>query len=172
MPIDHSKNTMNGNQLNKIANTKWSSIQGRTSNLPIYEIRIGDLIASGLGGPKLLDIVKSMTKNRKKENADYIRATDYDDRQGNMPVAPAGKLEYREYSVPGNKFPEKSYVRLVSDMKNKRLYITPTHYDTWLVDSNDAQGQGGNNVVANNARGAANPFFLLAGVGAYNSLFY
>lgn len=98
--------------------------------------------------------------------ADLTRQpTDHADRDGNLPVAPP-YLGYREYNIPENKFTMPNFPRLVADIVNKRLYITPTHYDTWFTDPNLARAQNGATPGGNR-----NPFFLLRGVFAYNTLF-
>jgi hypothetical protein len=79
---------------------------------------------------------------------------------------------YREYSLPDNTFPNTGYVRLVADLKNKRLFLTPTHYDIWLEDPHAAGTAIVNAAINPTTGGARNPFYLLRGAGVHNSLFY
>jgi hypothetical protein len=62
-------------------------------------------------------------------------------------------------------------VRLVADLKNKRLYITPTHYDVWLENRSAADYADVNAPIDPAAVGARNPFYLLRKAGAANPLF-
>jgi hypothetical protein len=145
----------------------------RTTNLPIYEIAYSTFRNNSLSGAKLDTIVTSIVKNNNNDLINgYRQPTDHDDRLGNLPVAPGGGVVYREYYLPDNGFGSSGYLRLVADLKNKRLFITPTHYDVWL-ESPQAAGTAAVNAAINATTGGArNPFYLLRGAGAYNSLFY
>lgn len=180
MPVNHVGNTANGNQLNGIANTHGSSLSGRLTNLPIYEIRYYDFVNSPLSGKtsekgkkkSFEEIVESMEKDNIRDAAKgYRQPTDHDDRLGNLPLAPGGRIVYREYFVPDNKFTWPGFPRMVADPGSRRLFITPTHYDVWLQDPVAAAAIPGANFMPPGTPGARNPFFLITGVGAVNSMF-
>ena len=172
MPFDHVGNNKNGNALKKIAST-GSYLQGRTTSLPIYEIRLGDLQSEAVSGDSLITVIQSIVKNDTQDLAKgYRQPTNHDDRLGNLPAAPGNGVTYREYFLKNNKFPMSGFVRLVADLKNKRMFITPTHYDIWLTDNNLASHANTQNEIASTTAGACNPFFLLSGLGAWNNCFY
>jgi hypothetical protein len=159
MPVDHAANRVNGNALGahrKVDGTGayTTSLAGRTTGLPIYEIDCGTLISSGLAGANFWKVVNAITLNDLKDRQNgYRQPTDHDDRLGNLPVAPP-PLKYREYYLANNGFTSPGYVRLVADLTNRRLYITPTHYDEWNDGTNNR-----------------NPFYWLRRSHVYNGLF-
>jgi hypothetical protein len=159
MPIDHLANANNGNAVKKVATTT-TIYSGRTSKLPIYTVGL-----SGLGkvvGDILQKVISSMKPDDEKDLMQgYRQPTDHDNRDGNLPVAPGNGVAYREYYVPGNTLPKPAYLRLVADMQNRRLYITPTHYDVWVQDRKVAENLSAGAAVAPTTTGAQNPFFLL-----------
>ena len=159
MAFDHLANTNNGNAIKKIAETS-STLQGRTTNLPIYDLHlsklvvaIGDVVSTVLGSIK--------ANNMKDLEQGYRQKTDHDDRLGNLPVVPGAGVQYREYFVPGNKLPKAAFARLVADITNARLFITPTHYDVWIMDRTVSRELGNNAAIAPGQAGAQNPFFLI-----------
>jgi hypothetical protein len=101
----------------------------------------------------------------------YRQPTDHGDTLGNLPVAPGGKVVYREYFLPGNKFTWPGFVRIVADLGTKRLFITPTHYDVWLLAHHEAAHADVAHLIAPATPGAHNPFFLVSGAGAVNDVF-
>jgi hypothetical protein len=158
MPIDHAKNRANGNALSAlrlmIQGAPATTLTGRTTGLPIYEVNATDFNNSLLSGPNFWKIVHSMVHDNNKDlQKGYRQPTDHEDRNGNLPVAPP-RWGYREYFLPQNRFPSTGYLRLVSDISNKRLFITPTHYDEW-----------------NDGGAARNPFFLLRRTFVFNPMF-
>jgi hypothetical protein len=172
MPTDHTRNTANGNELRAIANTTGYLLTGRTTNLPIYDVRLADLIGA-LGGPNLTTVVKSIVKNDNQDaQKGFRQPTNHQDLLGNLPVAPGNGVEFREYYLAANGFTKAAYIRLIADIKNKRMFITPTHYDVWLINPVNAAAANTANKIAPAAVGAQNPFFLLSGAGAWNALFW
>lgn len=172
MPTNHSGNTTNGNQLSGLASLTGYSLTGRTTGLPIYEVRYFDLANNPLAGPNFGTIVKSMVRDNLLDAQNgYRQPTDHDDRLGNLPQAPGGKIQYREYFLTGNTFTWPGFLRLVGDPGSRRLFVTPTHYDVWLQNPQTAGTADTNNLIAPGTAGARNPFFLVTGVGAVNSLF-
>ena len=170
MPFNHTGNTANGNALNALATTTGHSLAGRTTALPIYEVRYYTFANSPLSGPKFNTLITKINRDNMKDLSNGFRQpTDHDDRLGNLPVAPGGKVVYREYYLSDNGFPNPGYVRVVADMGKRRLFITPTHYDVFLV-ANAAHADV-NNAIAPGTAGAHNPFFLISGVGAVNDIF-
>lgn len=169
MPINHTGNTANANALSKIA--KPGDLKGRGgSKLAIYTIDFAQLRASGLAGPNLDTIVGSIVKDDEQDAINGFRQpTNHDDRDSNLPVAPDANVVYREYFVKGNKFTWPGFPRLVGDIHNKRLYLTPTHYDVWVPDPSAAKSLS----TSAAATGASlrSPFFLLTGVSTVNALF-
>jgi hypothetical protein len=172
MPFDHVGNTANGNQLSGGGGASTGSLfKGRTTNLPIYEVRLGALSACAqLKASTLMEIVKSLNKSAGRDST--ARRTDHDDNLGNLPDAPGTGITYREYHVGKTAFSKPGYVRLVADFTKKRLFITPTHYDLYLVDSAAATLAPIATGISSTAVGAHNPFFLITGVGAFNPFFY
>jgi hypothetical protein len=159
MPIDHVTNTNNGNSVKKVATTT-TTLSGRTSTLPIYEVNLSAL--TEVMGPNVATVINSIKRdNIKDAEQGYRQPTDHDDRDGNLPVIPGNGVTYREYNVPGNKLPKAAYVRLVADLTNGRIYITPTHYDVWIPDREAARNLNENTPVAATTAGAQNPFFLI-----------
>lgn len=159
MPIDHFANANNGNAIKKVATTT-TTLSGRTSNLPIYTVKLSDLV--GVVGSCLRTVISSMKADNEKDlQQGYRQPTDHDDRDGNLPVPPGNGVAYREYYVPGNDLPKPAYLRLVADLHNRRLFITPTHYDVWIQDREAAKRLDGNTPIAPGAFGAQNPFFLI-----------
>lgn len=159
MPIDHVTNTNNGNAVKKVA-TSTTTLSGRTSNLPIYVVHLSRL--ADAVGPNLSVVINSIKPNDDKDLAQgYRQPTNHDDRDGNLPTAPGNGVVYREYFVPDNKLPKSAYVRLVADLQNRRLFITPTHYDVWIQDRDKARTLHGDTPIASNATGAQSPFFLI-----------
>lgn len=172
MPTEHHRNTTNGNAINPLCAYPGFFLSGRITNLPIYEIRYGALAGSPLVGPNFATIVKSMVRDNLKDAAKgYRQPTDHDDRLGNLPDAPGGKIVYREYFLPGNTFIWPGYLRLIADPGRKRLYITPTHYDVWLRNPVVAANTPTAALMPPGTAGARNPFFLVGGAGAYNDMF-
>jgi hypothetical protein len=159
MPIDHLANANNGNAVKKVASTT-TTLSGRTSGLPIYQVNLSDLKA--VLGETLQTVLSSMKVNNDADLLQgYRQPTDHDDRDGNLPAAPGNGVAYREYYVPANSLPKPGYVRLVSDLHNRRLFITPTHYDVWITDREAAKLMDGATPVAPSKKGAQNPFFLV-----------
>jgi hypothetical protein len=175
MPINHVGNRKNAIRLDELRGSTVATLQGRTTGLPIYEVRVDALTAANIGGPNLTRLITSMEKDNLRDLSkrgpgqrfsDLTRQpTDHDDRLGNLPAAPPA-YGYREYNIPGNRFDMPGFPRLVADIANKRLFLTPTHYDTWFDDPNAAATQD-----PARAGGNRSPFFLLRGVFIYNDLF-
>lgn len=178
MPFNHRGNRANGIVTDGMRTTTLvtpTTLTGRLTGLQIYEIRISTLISAGTGGPNFIRLVQSMEKDNMRDlrkrgvgmqYADLTRQpTDHNDVLGNLPVVPP-RLGYREYNIPGNRFTWPNFPRLVADVSNKRLYLTPTHYDTWFDNEAAANGQ-----PVGTAGGNRSPFLLLSGVAAYNDLF-
>ena len=175
MPINHVANRQNAIHMDPLRSSTIATLTGRTSALPIYEVTLTALVGSGLGGPNLIALVQSMEKDNQRDLrkrgpgqpfAHLTRQpTDHMDLVGNLPVPPPA-YGYREYNLPANTFGMPGYVRLVADISNKRLYITPTHYDTWFDNPITAAAQN-----VNTPGGNRNPFFLLRSVRIYNDLF-
>lgn len=175
MPINHVANRQNAIKFDPLRGPLVAILKGRTLNLPIYEIPITSLVASDLGGDNLIKLIRSMEKDNLRDlkkrglgqpfAALTRQPTDHQDIAGNLPVAPP-PYGYREYNVPANKLTMPGYLRLVADITYKRLYVTPTHYDTWFDDPDAATAQN-----ANSAGGNRSPFFLLRSVRIYNDLF-
>lgn len=159
MANDHKANSSNGNFVFKVANATHS-LQGRNSGLPIYSVDFSKLKMAL--GDNIEIVVKSMRIDDEKDMIKgYRQPTNHDDRNGNLPVAPGNGVVYREYFVPGNKLPKPAFLRLIADLHNQRLYITPTHYDVWLQDRDVANGIGENNDIPATMANAMNPFFLI-----------
>jgi hypothetical protein len=159
MPIDHLANTNNGNAVKKIATTT-TTLSGRTSNLPIYTVNYSALKVA-VGG-KLETVIGSIKVDNDKDLQNGFRQpTDHEDRDGNLPAAPGAGVQYREYYVADNNLAKPGYVRLVADLHNKRMYITPTHYDVWVQDRVAAGNIGGGTAVTAATNGAHSPFFLI-----------
>ncbi|HEX2829228.1 MAG TPA: hypothetical protein VHP37_22960 [Burkholderiales bacterium] len=159
MPIDHLANTNNGNAIKKIATTT-TTLSGRTSNLPIYNVNLSAL--KDVVGGKLLTVIGSIkTDNDKDLQNGYRQPTDHEDRDGNLPAPPGNGVQYREYFVADNNLAKPGYVRLVADLHNKRMYITPTHYDAWVQDRQAAGKLDGGTAVTGATAGAHSPFFLI-----------
>lgn len=169
MVYDHRENRVNGVALANLAGTV-ALLRGRTTGLPIYEVEYSKFRGSPLSGANLDTVVRGMNPDNAKDMANR-QPTNHNDDLGNLPVAPGGKVEYREYYLAGNGFNMSGYVRLVSDRKNKRLYITPTHYDVWQFDMVAAGAAPVAAPIAPTAPGARNPFFHLRGAGAVNPMY-
>jgi hypothetical protein len=169
MPFNHVGNTANANALSKIA--KPGALKGRGgSKLVIYTIDYAALRTSGLAGPNLDTIVSSIVKDDEQDAINgYRQPTNHDDRDSNLPVKPEGNVVYREYFVKGNKFTLPGFPRLVGDIENKRLFLTPTHYDVWVPDPTAAKALS--TASAATGAGLRSPFFLLTSVNATNALF-
>jgi len=169
---NHIGNTANGNLIDALCSKPGFTLQGRTTNLPIYEIRYYDFKNSPLSGLNFDIVVRSIVRDNLKDAQNgYRQPTDHDDRLGNLTHAPAGRIVYREYFLSGNGFTWPGLLRLVADMGNRRLFITPTHYDVWVTVPNVAAGLNIANPVAPGAAGARNPFFLITGASAVNEVF-
>ncbi len=172
MPVNHVGNTANGNTIGALASLTGSVLAGRTSLLPIYEVRYSVLSSNTVVGPNFVTVVKSINRDNRTDLANnYRQPTDHDDRDGNLPVAPGGRVVYREYYLAGNLLAWPGFVRLVADMGNRRLFITPTHYDVWLQSPAAAIGAAIGAPVASATAGARNPFYLVGGAGAINDIF-
>ncbi|WP_346839744.1 hypothetical protein [Microbulbifer sp. SAOS-129_SWC] len=171
MPI-HTNNTRNGRQLSAIKENYPAVLNGRTTHLPIYQIRASALIGNRISGD-LARVLASIKKNNQLDLQEgYRQEALHSDTLGNLPVPPGAGVQYREYFVPGNGAHSSGYWRLVGDIRNHRLFITPTHYDIWLMDLDAAQVKDDNQEVAHTTTGAQNPFFHLTGVSAWSSLFW
>lgn len=157
MPIDHLANANNGNAVKKVASST-TTLAGRVSGLPIYQVNLSAL--KGVLGETVQTVLSSMKANNDADLLQgYRQPTDHDDRDGNLPAPPGQGVAYREYYVPANSLPKPGYVRLVSDLHNRLLFITPTHYDVWLTDREAAKLLDGGTAVATHKAGAQNPFF-------------
>jgi hypothetical protein len=175
LPINHVANRQNAIKFDPFRGSLVATLNGLTSGLPIYEIPIMSLVASELGGDNLVKLIQSMEKDNLRDlkkrgpgqpfAALTRQPTDHQDAAGNLPVGPP-PFGYREYNVPANKLTMPGYLRLVADITYKRLYITPTHYDTWFDSPTAATAQD-----VNTAGGNRSPFFLLRSVRIYNDLF-
>ena len=172
MPTNHTGNTANGNAIGALASMTGYSLRGRLTNLPIYEIRYYTLANSPLSGPNFDRIVRSIDRdNIRDATHGYRQPTNHDDRLGNLPVAPGGRVAYREYFLPGNTLAWPGFPRLIADPGTRRLFITPTHYDVWLQSPVAAASAPVAQPIAPNAAGARNPFYLITGAGAVNDIF-
>jgi hypothetical protein len=159
VPTNHFANSNNGNAVKKAATTT-TTLNGRTSGLAIYTVNLSEL--AKVIGTKLSIVISSMRLDNDKDlQKGYRQPTDHDDRDGNLPVAPGNGVSYREYFVPSNQLPKPAYLRLVADMQNGRLFITPTHYDVWSQDRDAAKKLDEDTKIADTATGAQNPFFLI-----------
>lgn len=167
---DHIKNMQNGRQLHELIESDISVFRGRISNLPIYTIRASALISSGIAGT-LANVISSIKSHSDQDWKLGNRRSDHEDRLGNLPNDPGNGIVYREYHVPGNGAPASGYWRLVADIKNRRLYISPTHYEVWFRNQSSANSFDPQQEVPATHEGAQNPFFLLAGAAAWNSVF-
>lgn len=169
MPFNHEGNTANANALSKIASP--GALRGRgAARLVIYTIDYAALRAASIAGPNLDTIVSSIVADDDEDLINgYRQPTNHDDRDSNLPVAPDANVVYREYFVKGNKFKWPGFPRLVADLHNRRLFLTPTHYDVWVPDPSAAKALS----TAAAATGASlrSPFFLLTSVNATNNLF-
>lgn len=167
MPFNHVGNQQNGSRLLRLLGTNMVSRHaGRTTGLQIFEMTIQTLLLDKVCGEEFTTIVQSIEKDDARDRIKgYRQPTNHDDRDGNLPVAPPARA-YREYFVPGNKFPFTGFPRLVADITNKRLYLTPTHYDRWFAAPAQAAQQD-----VNQAGGNMSPFFLLRQVRVVNDLF-
>jgi hypothetical protein len=172
MVFNHTGNTTNGNAMNKVGATAGGGLLGRTTQLPILEVNYTTFRNNNISGPNLHTIVSAVLVN---DDADlingYRQPTDHDDRLGNLPLAPGAGVVYREYYLSGNLFTWPGFLRMVADLLNRRLYITPTHYDVWLQNPTTAGTANKANAIAANTASSRNPFFLLRGVNAPNNLF-
>jgi len=176
MPTNHTGNTTNGNAIGALASIADTNrirlLQGRITGLPIYEIRYSELACSPLVGPNFRHVVTSVHRDDSKDLQNgYRQPTNHDDRLGNLPVAPGGRVVYREYYLTGNTLTWPGFVRLIADPGKRRLYITPTHYDVWLVENAAAARASTAQLIAPVTAGARNPFYLVAGAGAVNDIF-
>jgi hypothetical protein len=167
--INHAGNTANANALSRLAAP--SALKGRGGDkLVIYTMDYPAFRVTGLAGPNLDTIVSSIVTNDIADATNgYRQPTNHDDRDSNLPVAPGGGVVYREYFVAGNIFTWSGFPRLVGDLHNRRLYLTPTHYDTWFPDPNAAKNQPKTHKASGS--GARSPFFLLRNVTLTNALF-
>ena len=171
MPTNHVGNTANGNAVGAIA-SHGNTLQGRITGLPIYEVRYYDLVKLAQSGPHFDTLVRSINPDNKIDLVKgYRQTTDHEDRLGNLPVAPGGKVVYREYYLKENLFAWSGFVRIVADRGTRRLFITPTHYDVYLVDAAAAAHANANSLINPTTPGAHNPFFLITGASAVNSMF-
>jgi hypothetical protein len=176
MPVNHPGNTANANALSKIAVV--GAVRGRSApTFPIYTIDLGSLRNDGVCGPELDNIIRAIVSNDDLDFANR-QPTNHEDRLGNLPLAPGtmvvatGKaVEYREYFVKKNKFKWPGFPRLVGDQANKRLFLTPTHYDVWHPDPKVAEKEPQTDWMAQTKVGARSPFFLLRNVTPINALF-
>jgi hypothetical protein len=169
---DHVNNSKNGNALASLAGTAHTQrLAGRSApNLPIYEIDF-TTFKDKHGGEFLLSIVQTILADDDADSdASWAnRRTNHDDNLGNLPAATGGAT-FREYHVQSNKLPKPAYMRLVADVANRRLYVTPTHYEVWLnVPPPDKSFDY--KLIANSYPGAKNPFFLLRAVSGANAIF-
>ena len=156
---DHLANAGNGNALAKVATTT-TTLSGRTSGLPIYDIKLSKV--KEVVGEQVATVIGSFKKDDLKDaEQGYRQPTDHDDRDGNLPVAPGAGVAYREYYVSPNSLPMPGYVRLVADLHNKRVYITPTHYDVWIQDRAAARDLSVKTPLAATHAGARSPFFRI-----------
>lgn len=159
MPFDHLANANNGNKVKKVSTTT-TTLSGRISNLPIYNVSLSRLKYEI--GEKLAEVLGSIKPNEDEDlKGGFRQPTLHEDRDGNLPVPPGNGVSYREYFVPGNSLPKPAFLRLVADLRNRRMYVTPTHYDVWIQDREAASRLAENTAVAGTADGAQNPFFLL-----------
>ncbi len=164
MPTDHVTNATNGNFVKKVAESS-TSMAGLTSLLPIYDVKFSALKLAL--GDIFETVVRSMVADDEKDLIKgYRQPTNHADRLGNLPIAAGGAVVYREYYVPATKLPKAAYLRLLADLTNKRLYITPTHYDVWIQDRDAARLLNENTLIPSAVGGGAqNPFFrVLMGV--------
>ena len=169
---NHAGNTTNGNALSGISNGLGHSLRGRMTQLPIYEVSYSVLAGSPLSGGNFATVVKSIDRDDGKDLVKgYRQPTNHDDRLGNLPDAPGGRSVYREYFLPGNGFAWSGFVRLVANLQTRRLFITPTHYDVYLINAAAAGRAPQAQLIAPNTAQAHNPFYLISGVGAYNDGF-
>lgn len=172
MPFNHIGNTANGNAMNALIGGLGHSLSGRLTQLPIYEVRYYTFKNSPLSGPNFDTVVRSINRDNNKDLVNgYRQPTNHNDLLGNLPVAPGGKVVYREYFLPGNGFPNSGYVRVIADPGTRRLFVTPTHYDVFLSAPAAAALANVNNAIAPATGGAHNPFFLIGGAGAVNDMF-
>lgn len=170
--FNHIGNTANGNAMNKVGTAQGLNLHGRTTALAIYEVAYATFRNNDLSGPNLNIIVSSIVADDEADAINgYRQPTDHDDRLGNLPVAPGNGVVYREYFLPKNKFTWPGFLRLVADLHNRRLFITPTHYDVWLQDPGLAKNANVATAIAANLSSSRNPFFLLTGVNPANNLF-
>lgn len=154
MPYDHTGNRLNGIMLHRAGTA--SAFTGRTSGLVIPYVSLNQAVEAF--GDNLLVVWQEI---RRAPESNAYRRTDHDDRDGNLPVAPQGNVVYREYHVPGTRAPRPGFVRLVHDPHYRRLFLTPTHYDIWLVADGAARRHDADTAVAPNAPHAQNPFYLI-----------
>lgn len=169
MTFNHEGNTANANALSKIASP--GALRGRgAARLVIYTVDYASLRASGFAGPNLDTIVSSIVAD---DEADLIKGyrqpTNHEDRDSNLPVAPDNNVVYREYFVSKNNFKWPGFPRLVADLHNRRLFLTPTHYDVWLPVPSAAKALS--TASAATGAGLRSPFFLLTSVNTTNNLF-
>jgi hypothetical protein len=135
-------------------------LAGRTTGLPIYDVHLSKL--KGTVGDIVETVINSIKVNDDKDLIQgYRQPTNHEDRLGNLPTAPGNGVAYREYYIPKNDLPKAAFARLVADLTNSRLYITPTHYDVWIVDRSKIAQLDTNALVDPGNDGAQNPFFLI-----------
>lgn len=176
MPTNHPGNTANANVLSKIAVA--GALQGTGApRLTIYTIDLGSLRNTGVCGSELDNIIGGIVANDDLDFANR-QPTNHEDRLGNLPVAPGTavvatgqNVVYREYFVKGNKFKWPGFPRLVGDQANRRIYLTPTHYDVWHPDPKVAEKESQASLMAQTKPGGRSPFFLLRNVTPINALF-
>jgi hypothetical protein len=172
VPFNHTGNTANGNALNALSSGPGHTLAGRMTQLPIYEVRYYSFSNSALSGPNFDKLVRSIQRDDIRDLTNgYRQPTNHNDQLGNLPAAPGGRVVYREYFLTGNAFPNTGFVRVVADMGNRRLFVTPTHYDVFLSAPAAAAMANVNNAIAPATPGAHNPFFLISGAGAVNDIF-
>ncbi len=172
MPFNHTGNTANGNALGALASGPGHTLAGRVTGLPIFEVRYYAFSNHVLSGPNFDTVIRSINRDNARDLVNgYRQPTNHNDANGNLPVAPGGRVVYREYFLPGNAFANPGYVRIIADPGTRRLFVTPTHYDVYLVAAAAAALANIVNPIAPATAGAHNPFFLISGAGAVNDIF-
>lgn len=170
MPFNHTGNTANDNALGALASGPGHSLAGRVTGLPIYEVRYYAFSNHVLSGPNFDTVIRSINRDNARDLVNrYRQPTNHYDALGNLPVAPGGRVVYREYFLPGNAFANPGYVRIIADPGTRRPFC---HADPLRCVPGGGGGVGEYR-QSHRACDRRRPqsLFLISGAGAVNDIF-
>lgn len=149
MTTPNKESLSNANRMQSGQGKLVTSLEGRITGLPIYDLDFTKLNA-------LIKVGKIINNNA--DNAGSManewcsnRRENHRDDNGNLPHVVAPQHAYCEFHITDNGAPYPAQIRIIYDTESDNIFVSPSHYDDW-TDNDGTQ---------------RNPFYRIVNLPAY-----